>query len=165
MNTRVMPRSQRILFVCAGNICRSPMAEAFMRQLIRERPGLRHVEVLSAGTIATDGNGPLGQTVRVMRADHGIDLTGHRSRHLSPNLRADLVLAMDRRVAAEAREMDTGGALHLIGDYAGYPGEEVDDPYGGSLDDHRACASKVKRLVDAVADRLERPPAAGDADA
>jgi len=53
------------------------MAEAFMRQLIGERPGLRHVEVFSAGTIASDGNTPLGQTVRVMQMDHGIDMTRH----------------------------------------------------------------------------------------
>ena len=131
------------------------MAEAFMRQLIGERPGLRHVEVFSAGTIASDGNAPLGQTVRVMRMDHGIDLTGHSARRLSANLHADLVLAMDRQVIDEAREIGTGGSLHLIGDFAGSSGEEVADPYGGSLDDHRACASNVKRLVEAVADRLE----------
>jgi len=153
-----MPGSQRVLFVCAGNICRSPMAEAFLRRLIDERPGLRHVEVFSAGTIASDGAGPLAQTVRVMQTDHGIDLTGHRARRLTANLDADLVLAMDRHVSDEAREIGTSGALHLIGDFAGLPGEEVVDPYGGSLDDHRACASKVKRLVEAVARKLERPP-------
>jgi len=153
-----MRASQRVLFVCAGNICRSPMAEAFMRRLIQERPGLRHVEVFSAGTVASDGNGPLGQTVRVMQSEYGIDMTGHRARRLSRNLRADLVLTMDRQVTDEAREIGTSGALHLIGDFAGSPGEEVDDPFGGSIDDHRACASKVKRLVEAVAAKLERPP-------
>lgn len=152
-----MPESQRVLFVCAGNICRSPMAEAFMRRLVHERPGLRHVEVYSAGTVASDGSGPLDQTIRVMRTEHGIDLAGHRARRLSPNLRADLVLTMDRQVTDEAREIGAAGALHLIGDFAGSPGEEVADPYGGSLDDHRACASQVKRLVEAVADKLERP--------
>ena len=139
------------------------MAEAFMRQLIHERPGLRHVEVFSAGTVASDGNGPLGQTVRVMQSEHGIDLTAHRARRLSPNLRADLVLTMDRQVNEEAREVGTSGTLLLIGDFAGSPGEEVVDPYGGSIDDHRACASKVKRLVEAVADKLERPPSGSPA--
>ena len=78
-----------------------------------------------------------------------------RARRLSANLEADLVLAMDRSVTDEAREIGIGGRLHLLGDFAGSPGEEVADPYGGSLDDHRACASNVKRLVEAVADRLE----------
>jgi len=154
-----MPGSQRVLFVCAGNICRSPMAEAFLRQLIHDRPGLRHIEVCSAGTIATDGYGPLDQTIQVMRSEHGIDLTGHRARRLSASLPADLVLTMDRQVTGEAREIGTAGTLHLIGDFAGAPGEEVGDPYGGSIDEHRACAAQVKRLVEAVADRLERPRA------
>ena len=100
------------------------MAEAFMRQLIGERPGLRHVEVFSAGTIASDGNAPLGQTVRVMQMDHGIDMTAHRARRLSANLEADLVLAMDRQVTDEAREAGIGGRLHPIGDFfAGRPRE------------------------------------------
>ena len=120
------------------------MAEAFMRQLIGERPGLRHVEVFSAGTIASDGNTPLGQTVRVMQMDHGIDMTAHRARRLSANLQADLVLAMDRSVTDEAREIGIGGRLHLIGDFAGSPGEEGADPDGGQLDEQHRWASNLK---------------------
>jgi len=133
-----------------------------MRRLIGERPGLQHIEVFSAGTIASDGNSPLSQTVAVMRTDFAIDLTGHRARRLRADLRADLVLAMDRQVSKEARDIGPAGDLHLIGDYAGAPGEEVDDPYGGSLDDHRRCADQVKRLVEAVASRLERGREGGE---
>jgi protein-tyrosine-phosphatase len=157
-----MEHRVRLLFVCAGNVCRSPMAEAFMRRLIAERRGLRDVEVLSAGTIAADGGRPLSQTLRVMRANHGLELSGHRSRRLRRTLPADLVLAMDREVMEEARAIVADGAVQLMGEYAGSPGEEVADPYGGSLEDHAASAAQIERLVLAVAARLERE--AGPAD-
>ena len=157
-----MEPTVRVLFVCAGNICRSAMAEAFMRRLIAGRTALDHVEVCSAGTMATDGNGSLSQTVSVMRANHGLDLSLHRARRLRGNLHADLVLAMDRDVAEEARAIVTYGEVQLLGDYAGAPGEEVADPYGGSLEDHAACAAQIERLVGVVAARLEREAGAAD---
>jgi protein-tyrosine-phosphatase len=138
------------------------MAEAFMRQIIDDRPALRHVEVFSAGTIAADGYGPLDQMTHVLRSDYGIDLVSHRSRRLSPGFQADLVLGMDQQVTREARDLGVSGDLHLIGDYAGKPGQQVADPYGGSLDDHRRCAATVKRLVEAVAARLEREAVGAD---
>jgi protein-tyrosine-phosphatase len=152
----------RLLFVCAGNICRSPMAEAFMRRLVAERDGLQHVEVCSAGTIATDGNGPLSQTVSVMRANHGLDLSAHRARRLRRTLRADLVLTLDRDVTREARAILGDRDVRLMGEYAGSPAEEVADPYGGSIEDHAACAAQIERLVGEVAARLEREAAPVD---
>ena len=133
-----------------------------MRRQLRERPGLDRIEVYSAGTIATDGNGPLTQTVIAMREDHGIDLSPHRARRLNPSLEADLLLAMDRQVIDEARKIGTKGEVRLIGDFAGSPGEEVADPYGGSLDDHRECARQIARLVGQIAERLERETATTD---
>ena len=156
MSERSMEPTVRVLFVCAGNICRSAMAEAFMRRLIAERTALDRVEVCSAGTIATDGNGPLSQTVSVMRANYGLDVSAHRARRLRRTLRADLVLAVDRDVAEEARAIVPDGEVQLLGDYAGSPGEEVADPYGGSLEDHARCAAQVERLVGVVAARLAR---------
>jgi protein-tyrosine phosphatase len=157
-----MPHTIRLLFVCAGNICRSPMAEAFMRRSIAERDGLRYVEVFSAGTIAADGGLSPPQTLTVMRANHRLELSGHRARRLSRNLRADLVLTMDRAVTKQARGILTHGDVQLIGDFAGSPGEEVADPYGGSVEDHAACAAQIERLAGEVAARLEREAAEAD---
>ncbi len=157
-----MDDTVRLMFVCAGNVCRSPMAEAFMRRLIDERPALGHVEVGSAGTIAADGNGPLPQTVSVMRANHGLDLSGHRARRLRSHLRADILLTMDREVTAEALAIVGHGQVLLIGEYAG-SGEEVADPYGGALEDYASCAAQIERLVGVVAARLEREARRADA--
>jgi len=136
-----------------------------MRRSIAEREGLRHVEVFSAGTIAADGGLSPPQTLSAMRANHRLELSGHRARRLRRNLRADLVLTMDRQVAKEARGILTHGDVQLIGDFAGSPGEEVADPYGGSVEDHAACAAQIERLVGEVVARLEREAAADQAGA
>ena len=145
----------RVLFVCAGNICRSAMAEAFLRHLATSRPGLYHVDVGSAGTIALDGNRPLSACVAVMRERFGLDLSGHRARRLRAGLEGEFVLVMDQDVLNEVRAIGVRGAVQLLGDAAGSPGEIVDDPYGGSEDDYRRCAEQIDRLVTALADKLE----------
>jgi len=89
-----------LLFVCTGNICRSPMAEGIMKELILDeyemgRP-VSPMEVLSAGTHALDGN-PASDYAVMVAGEHGIDLSGHRSRMVTEDLldRADLVLTME----------------------------------------------------------------------
>jgi protein-tyrosine phosphatase len=71
----------KVLFVCAGNICRSPFAEALARQLAAER-GL-DVEFASAGEIAYEGDRCPGDAVAAAR-EHGVDLSPHRARRLTP---------------------------------------------------------------------------------
>jgi protein-tyrosine phosphatase len=151
-----MERPIRILFVCAGNICRSAMAEAFFRHLAADRPGLNHVEVASAGTIAYDGNRPLAPCVNVMRDEYRIDMAGHRARRIRPGLEAELILAMDPYVAQQVREIGVTGEIQEIGAFVGLPDEHVEDPYGGGDEDYRRCAAQIERLVRALCDRLEQ---------
>jgi RpiB/LacA/LacB family sugar-phosphate isomerase len=81
-----------ILFICTGNVCRSPMAEALFRHAVRGRGEFR---VLSAGLGAVDGQPPTPHSVRAMR-ELGVDISGQRSRMLTPDLvrSADLILGM-----------------------------------------------------------------------
>ncbi len=131
------------------------MAEAFLRRLAAERPGLAHIEVASAGTIAIDGNRPLATCAAILRDEYGLDISEHRARRLTAGLDADVVVAMDREVAREARQAGLAEKVVLIGDYAGCPGEEVRDPYGASEQAYRECAEQIRRLVARIADRLE----------
>ena len=82
----------RICVVCTGNICRSPMGEA----LLRERAGDRLTEVFSAGTGALEGH-PADPTAVALMAERGIDITPHRGKQATSGLMAaaDLVLALD----------------------------------------------------------------------
>lgn len=85
----------RILFVCTGNVCRSVMAEAFLRNILKGRAGNGIVEIASAGTDAREGEEAPVEVVDVMR-DFGLDVAGHRARKLTAGdvERADLILTM-----------------------------------------------------------------------
>jgi protein-tyrosine phosphatase len=130
-------RPHRILFVCFGNICRSPTAEGVFRHLLaQEAPELR-VEVDSAGTAGYHIGHP--PDLRSQRAAHarGIDLSGLRARQVTAEdfLRFDLILAMDRdnlQELAAMRPAESRARVRLFLEYAPELGRtEVPDPYYG----------------------------------
>ena len=130
----------RILFVCHGNICRSPMGEFILKDLV-EKAGLAdrfHIE--SAATSTEEIGNPVYPPARRKLAQHGIDCAGKTDRQLTAADygRFDLLLGMDR---ANIRNMtricggDPQGKIHLLMEYAGHPGREVADPwYTGDFD-------------------------------
>jgi protein-tyrosine-phosphatase len=144
----------KIVFVCYGNICRSPMAEALFRFMRRDRPALQDIEVASAGIGALDGNCATGEALEVLRDEFGLDLTDHRARHFSSIGDADLVLALDAYTRAAIERTRPGMKVETLGEFAG-TGEDVADPYGRSTRVYRECARHVRALVAAAVERLE----------
>jgi len=116
----------RVLVVCVGNICRSPMAEGMLRARLGSQLGL---EVSSAGIAALVGQPAHPTAVELLR-ERGIDISGHRARQLTPELLAspDLVLVME--LAHERGVLDLApqarGKVHRIGKFGGF---DVPDPY------------------------------------
>lgn len=146
-----------LVFVCTGNTCRSPLAEALARREL-ERRGWRHVEVVSAGLAADDGR-PASRGALAVAERSGLELAGHRSRALTPEMVewADLVLAMS---PSHVHALERGGAgdkVALLGDFAageGGEGAPVRDPFGGDEAAYEATLRELEPLVSAVFDRL-----------
>jgi protein-tyrosine phosphatase len=131
----------KVLFVCLGNICRSPTAEGVLRAIAaREFPEL-NLEIDSAGTADYHvGKPPDRRTVAAGRR-RGYDLAGLRARQVRPDdfQRFDLLLAMDRANLAELESRRLAGATAEVALFMGYaPGNEYDevpDPYYGGVED------------------------------
>lgn len=146
-----------LLFVCSGNTCRSPMAEAIARGLIRER-GWTHVEVKSAGTGAVPGVSASPEAVDVSR-EHDLDLGEHASRPLTPELVAwaDLVLGMGPAHLHMVRELGGADKVALVTDFmeGDGAGAAVADPFGGDHASYRQTFDQLENAVAALLDRLE----------
>ena len=161
--TRPAPATS-VLFVCLGNICRSPLAEGVFAHLVRERDLADRFEVDSAGTGAWHvGERPDPRSAEVA-ARHGIVLGG-RARRISPSdfERFDLVVAMDRDNMAELERLgarENGRArLRLLREWDPEEGDEVPDPYYGGPDGFDAVFRMVLRSCEALLDELAGPEA------
>lgn len=137
---------KKLLFVCVGNICRSPTAELMMRHRLAGREG---VEVSSAGLQALVGRGVDPEAAALLR-EAGIDPDGHKARQASASVlaAADLILVMEQSHQVKiAREVpQVSGKTFLLGKWCGQ--REIPDPYRQS----REAFEHVYRLIDDCVD-------------
>ena len=130
----------RILFVCHGNICRSPMAEFVMRDLV-ERKGLAwNYEIASAATSSEELGNPVYPPARRKLAEHGIGCAGKTARRLTKDdyETYDLLIGMDRMNFRNMQRIcggDPEGKIHLLMDYTDRPGEVADPWYTGDFEE------------------------------
>jgi protein-tyrosine-phosphatase len=154
---------RNVLFVCTGNICRSPLAAALLLRGLKEQ-GVE-VTVTSAGTGAWDG-APASEGAYLVGLERGLDLSGHRARLLSREVveQADLILTMARHHRARVDELGGEGRVFVLGEYAGREGDdvEVSDPFGGDLGVYRDTCVELEALTAAVAERLAAEKRRGD---
>ncbi len=137
------------------------MAEAIARRLLAAR-GRHDVAAWSAGTAAWDG-APASEGAYLIALEHGLDLSAHRARQITTDIvaSADLILGMSPHHVERALALGGKGKTHLLGEFAGRTGAtaQVDDPFGGDLEEYRTTFDRLEELLAGAVERLEKPQA------
>lgn len=149
-----------IIFICTGNICRSPMAEGLLRHMLDVRT-IKGVHIRSAGTHALDGRPAEPHAVEAAR-ELGADISAHTARSLDREMvmAADLVLVMESWQAELAGRVlpasEHATKLGLLATYGPASATTtVADPYGQPLDAYRVCARFIQDCLPAVVDQIQ----------
>ena len=129
----------KILFVCHGNICRSPMAEFVMKDLVKKAGLAAEVEIASAATSAEELGNPVYPPARRKLAEHGIGCAGHAARQLRRQDydRWDYLVGMDSANLRNMRRIcggDPVGKCSLLLDFTDRPGDVADPWYTGDFE-------------------------------
>lgn len=128
-----------VLFICHGNICRSPMAEFVMKDLVKKAGLEKEFQIDSAATSREEIGNPVYPPARRKLAEHGISCEGHAARQLTRQdyEKYDYLVGMD---AANLRNMlricggDDEGKISLLMDHTNHPGDVADPWYTGDFD-------------------------------
>ena len=147
-----------ILFVCTGNTCRSPFAQAFFTKLIHQKD-LDAVAAESAGLTALPGD-TATLTAQQAAAEHGVDLAAHQAKPVSKELvsGSDLILVMERshESAIIANYPESAGKVRLLRHYGRFGSTQrgVTDPYGLQYDAYRFCFLDIEDAVTGLVETL-----------
>lgn len=151
-------RSKTVLFACAGNQCRSPMAEGLFQKILNEAEKYKKkIQILSAGLYADKGKPPTKKTIKVLQ-EKGINISYKRSEVLSPKLiaKADLILTMEKYQKETILETFTSsrGKTFTLKEFAGCEDDDIDDPMGKSIDFYRKRAREIEKCLSNAKEKI-----------
>ena len=141
----------KIVFICTGNTCRSPMAEGLFKALNGEqKTGL---EAVSAGIFTNNGM-PASENAVIVSKELGADISNHKSQMLNGN------------IVNDAKYLVCMTGAHYDQILLKFPNvsyklftllpTDIDDPFGGNIDEYRSCATQIKSAVESIIERLSK---------
>lgn len=138
---------KRILFVCTGNTCRSPMAEGIFKKMLSDK-GTRDVECSSAGLFAMSGDAACENAVKAAQC-FGADISSHRARRITSYIldETDEFVCMTSQQAASL-------SLYVSPEKVKVLGDGVPDPFGGDLETYMSCANAIRTALEKQFDEL-----------
>ena len=143
---------KKILLICGGNTCRSPMAKAILEQKLKESGRFDDFMVDSAAYGYPTYRGASTNAREAIKRLFGEDLlASHKAKKLTVELaeQADLILVMEKRIKRDLPQNRTW----TLKEYAGVTGD-VTDPIGGDVDTYLICAKEISKLLDKLLTRL-----------
>jgi protein-tyrosine phosphatase len=149
-------RMHKILFICHGNICRSPMAEFVMKQLVKQKGLENQFEIASAATSTEEIGNSVYPPARRKLAEHGIRCDGKTARQMTNDdyQHYDHIIAMDHNNLRNLKRMfgeDTEHKISLLMDYTHRPGDVADPWYTGDFEaTWRDVSEGCRKLLEAL---------------
>lgn len=148
---------KKILFVCTGNTCRSPMAAALFNRLAAA--GGIGYEAASAGLAAAEGSPASQNSVKAMEDYPGADLSYHRSKRLTHTdvQEACLILTMERAHRQYILSMypEAYQKVYTLKEYVYGTDGDITDPYGSNEEEYRLCAEEISHAVEKLIEMLK----------
>lgn len=146
----------KILFICTGNTCRSPMAEGIFKKMLQEN-GRTNIDCQSAGLSTTDGLSVTENAVAACK-EIDVDISAHRSRRLTLQDAKgfDLLAVMTQTHASMLRAAGIPqGKIYVLGN-------QISDPYGGNLEEYRTCCRKIAAALEKLLKLLQKGESAAE---